>query len=85
MIRICAKCGKPFAFMDIKVRVPGQFDRHHEVLSTIETHFSDRLNDWEAGFIDSITRQLGVGKSLTDGQKKKLDEVFERVSNQGRG
>lgn len=60
-------------------------DEVAEVLETIETHFADRLNDWEAGFIDSITRRLGEGKSLTDGQKKKLDEVFERVSNQGRG
>lgn len=60
-------------------------DEVGDILETIETHFADRLNDWEFGFIDSITQRLEDGHSLTRGQKEKLDEVFERVSNQGRG
>lgn len=60
-------------------------DEVEDVVETIETHFSGRLNDWETGFMESIRSQIDNGRSLTDNQKIKLDQIFERVSNQGRG
>lgn len=56
-----------------------------EVIATIEAHYADRLGDWEAQFLDSISRQLEDGRPLTPRQQQKLDEIFERVSNGGRG
>lgn len=60
-------------------------DENQEVVDAIEAHYADRLSEWEVGFVDSISRQIGEGKSLTPLQQQKLDEVFERVSNKGRG
>lgn len=56
-----------------------------DVLDTIEKHFSDRLSDWEAQFIESLQKQREYGKALSEKQKAKLDDVFERASNGGRG
>ena len=56
-----------------------------EVVEAIEKHFSDYLSDWEASFVDDLARRLGAGYALTPRQCEKLDEVFERVSDGGRG
>ena len=60
-------------------------DEVDDVIETIETHFFSRLTSWEIGFMDSIRNQIDNHRGLTNGQKTKLDEIFERVSNQGRG
>lgn len=41
---------------------------------------SSRLNDWEAGFIDSISVQYARTSSLTQPQKETLDRIWERVT-----
>lgn len=60
-------------------------DEVEDVVEAIETHFSDRLSDWEMGFMESIRSRIDSGQGLTDGQRTKLDQIFEKVSNQGRG
>lgn len=42
-----------------------------------------RLSDWESNFIDSISRQLAAGKSLTLNQSNTLDEIWERATAKG--
>lgn len=41
---------------------------------------SEKLNDWETGFIDSISHQLKNGKTLTPNQLIKLEMIWERVT-----
>lgn len=41
---------------------------------------SERLNDWELGFIDSIRRQFDASGSLSPKQIERLEEVWERVT-----
>lgn len=42
-----------------------------------------RLSDWERNFIDDISKWLGDGKSLTDGQSQKLESIWDRVTQRG--
>lgn len=42
-----------------------------------------RLTDWERGFIDSIRQQIAAGRRLTNKQRERLDEVWERVTAKG--
>lgn len=39
-----------------------------------------KLSDWERSFIDSLDHRLSGGKPLTDSQKEKLDQIWERVT-----
>lgn len=38
---------------------------------------TDRMNDWEVGFLENVTDQFENGK-LTDGQIVKLKEVYDK-------
>ena len=42
-----------------------------------------RLNDWEAGFIDSIRHRLHEGLTLTPKQVEKLENVWGRATANG--
>lgn len=42
-----------------------------------------RLSDWERQFIDSIKSQLSDGKSLSQKQSDRLDEVWEKATAKG--
>lgn len=42
-----------------------------------------RLNEWEEKFIIDISDRLDNGKSLTEGQSDKLNEVWERITKKG--
>lgn len=44
---------------------------------------SDRLSDWEAGFIDSLTKWLAEGKRPTPKQVDTLDNIWEKVTRHG--
>ncbi|MGK2884397.1 MAG: hypothetical protein ACSLE8_06410 [Rhodococcus sp. (in: high G+C Gram-positive bacteria)] len=44
---------------------------------------SERLSDWELGFIDSLKAQRYEGKSLTQSQYDKLEEVWRRATAKG--
>ncbi len=39
-----------------------------------------RLSEWEAGFIDSIRRQLEHGRTLTARQDEDLTAIWERAT-----
>jgi hypothetical protein len=44
---------------------------------------SDRLSDWEAGFIDSLRRQLEEGRPPTQKQIDCLDSIWEKATKKG--
>jgi len=44
---------------------------------------SDRLSDWEAGFIDSLRRQLEEGRAPTQKQIDCLDSIWEKATKKG--
>jgi hypothetical protein len=56
-----------------------------EYITLIEDceHRSDRLSDWELGFIDSMRRQLEEGRRPTASQIEKLDDVWEKATSRG--
>ena len=60
-------------------------DEVDAVVEVLQTHFHDRLSEWETGFVQSVGEQRDAGRDLTDKQKAKLDEVFERAANHGKG
>lgn len=41
------------------------------------------MNDWERGFIDSISRQLEDDKNLTSTQIETLDAIWEKCTRGG--
>jgi hypothetical protein len=40
----------------------------------------DKLNDWERTFLDSLSAHLGAGRTLTEKQLDKLNDLWERIS-----
>ena len=57
-----------------------------EIESTIDTlrgHYKDRLTGWEREFLDSIETQYDATGHLTERQKAKLDQIFDRCSGGG--
>jgi hypothetical protein len=42
-----------------------------------------RMNDWQRGFVDSISRQLAEGRTLTPKQDEALTEVWNQVTEKG--
>lgn len=59
-------------------------DEVEEVLDALEAHYGERLTEWERRFVNSVRDQFDEHGRLTDKQRTKLDEVFERVSGGGR-
>jgi len=49
---------------------------HREWLDTIIKEASDKLNDWETTFIESIERQLDRRTPLTQAQEEKLEDIY---------
>lgn len=45
-------------------------------VDAIKDEASDKLNDWELNFIDSIDRQLGAGRDLSERQIEKLETIY---------
>lgn len=41
-----------------------------------------RLTEWEAGFIDSISRQI-ADRPLTEKQAERLEAIWDRVTARG--
>lgn len=39
---------------------------------------ADKLNDWESQFVESLSNQLDNGRTLSERQRDKLIEVYER-------
>lgn len=40
-----------------------------------------KLSEWEANFIDSLAKQIGDGKALTDKQMAALERTWDRVTS----
>ena len=54
-------------------------DDHAQMIEDCEKRES-KLSDWERSFIDSISKQVGSGRSLTKKQAETLDDIWERVT-----
>jgi len=44
---------------------------------------SDKLSDWEIGFVDSLGRQIADGRRPTPKQIDTLDTIWERATARG--
>lgn len=44
---------------------------------------SERLSDWELGFVDSLQRQLAEGRRPSAKQIEALDTIWERATKRG--
>lgn len=55
---------------------------HEQMVADCEAR-EGRLSDWERSFVDSIGRQLAQGRSLTDKQSARLEEVWDKVTEAG--
>lgn len=51
-----------------------------DVLAALRDHFLDRLSPWEYTFVESVSHQWDEKGSLTDKQREKLDQIFERFA-----
>lgn len=54
-------------------------DEYTTMLEDCEKRESN-LSDWEAGFIDSLSKQIADGKMPSPKQIEKLDAIWERVT-----
>lgn len=54
---------------------------HREWLDTVITEASDKLNDWETTFIESIERQLDKRIPLSQSQEEKLESIYSNYTN----
>lgn len=52
------------------------------MLSDIQKRFS-RLNEWEQNFIADIEERFLSGRDLTVAQDKKLDQIYEKATENG--
>ena len=43
----------------------------------------DQLNDWETGFIGDVEERFLSGRALTEKQEAKLNDIYERVTEDG--
>ena len=57
-------------------------DEHLQMVTDCEARES-RLSEWEAGFIDSIRRQLARGRALTERQAETLDRIWNKATERG--
>lgn len=55
---------------------------HHEMIEDCLDRES-RMSDWEEEFIESLEEWLANGKTLTERQAEKLEDVWERVTKNG--
>jgi hypothetical protein len=47
------------------------------------TKRSERLSDWELGFVDSLERQLAAGRRPSPKQVETLDNIWEKATRNG--
>ncbi len=57
-------------------------EKYTEAMQMIEDceKRSEKLSEWEVGFISSISSQLGSKNYLSDRQLETLDKIWERVT-----
>ena len=47
------------------------------------TKRSEKLSDWELGFIDSLERQIAAGRRPSPKQLSALDSIWEKATSEG--
>jgi len=52
---------------------------HQQMIEDCEKRES-KLTEWEAGFIDSLSSQIGKGRVLSDKQAQNPEKIWERVT-----
>jgi hypothetical protein len=52
----------------------------NQMIHDIEQRES-RLSPWEADFVDSISKQVGEGKTLTQKQDERLEAIWEKITS----
>ena len=57
-------------------------DEALQMISDCEARES-RLTEWEAGFIDSLSKQLDRGRSLTEKQDETLNRIWDKATENG--
>lgn len=57
-------------------------DEYTTLLADCEQR-SDKLSDWECGFIDSLQHQIADGRRPSPKQVETLDSIWERVTARG--
>ncbi len=78
-----------FAEMVYKMQREAQGDyvmtTQEEALQMIEDCEAreSRLSEWEAGFIDSLSKQIERGGALTEKQNDILHQIWDRVTENG--
>lgn len=58
-------------------------DEVDDVIEALENHFSERLSPWEAEFLESVSERWEQQRRLSDAQRAKLDQIFERFARSG--
>lgn len=57
-------------------------DEYTTLLDDCEAR-SDRLSEWECGFVDSLQRQLTEGRRPSQKQIETLDSIWEKATKRG--
>jgi hypothetical protein len=55
---------------------------HQQMVEDCEKRES-KLSTWEVEFIDSLSMRLAIGKSLTEKQAERLNQIWDRATNNG--
>lgn len=55
------------------------YDEYVTLLEDCEKR-SEKLTDWECGFVDSLQRQVIAGRRPTEKQSEILDKIWERAT-----
>lgn len=53
-------------------------ENHNQWLNDILLEASDKLNDWEIGFLDNIELQLNLKIPLSLAQEQKLEQIYAK-------
>lgn len=57
-------------------------DEYLTMLDDCETR-SERLTEWECGFVDSLQKQIADGRRPSAKQIEALDKIWERATARG--
>jgi len=57
-------------------------DEYQAMIDDCEKRES-RLSEWDAGFIDSVSKQLEQNKPLSQKQIEKLNQIWEMATKNG--
>jgi len=59
---------------------PQSNETHKQWMNAIINEATDELNDWETKFIESLSAKVYNKESLSEGQEKKLEQIYARYT-----